>query len=67
MTSVKVCGIIGTLKEYRAKMSGYCLRIISLNDFTWRLEGNGEVLAQGRIDNVDLPAQQTGVFRTRCV
>ena len=34
-------------------------------DFTWRLEGNGEVLAQGRIDNVDLPAQQTGVFRTQ--
>ena len=34
-------------------------------DFTWRLEGNGEVLAQGRIDNVDLPAQQTGIFRTQ--
>ena len=29
------------------------------------MEGNGEVLAQGRIDNVDLPAQQTGVFRTQ--
>ena len=38
---------------------------LNVFDFTWRLEGNGEVLAQGRIDNVDLPAQQTGVFRTQ--
>ena len=37
-----------------------------LSDFTfgWRLEGNGEVLATGIIDKVELPAQEKGLFRT---
>ena len=37
-----------------------------LSDFTfgWRLEGNGEVLANGTIDNVELPAQEKGLFKT---
>lgn len=37
-----------------------------LSDFTfgWRLEGNGEVLASGTIDKVELPAQEKGLFKT---
>lgn len=33
-------------------------------DFTWRLEGNGEVLAHGIMDSVSLPPQHKSVFRT---
>ncbi len=38
----------------------------NLNDFTfeWRLEGNGEVLASGTIDNVNLAPQTKGIFKT---
>ena len=37
-----------------------------LSDFTfgWRLEGNGKVLGEGTIDNVSLPAGETGIFKT---
>ena len=37
-----------------------------LSDFTfgWRLEGNGEVLATGTVDHVELPAQEVGLFKT---
>lgn len=37
-----------------------------LSDFTfgWRLEGNGKVLGEGSIDNVSLPAGETGIFKT---
>ena len=33
-------------------------------NFTWKLEGNGELLATGTIDNVSLAPQQTGKFKT---
>lgn len=32
-------------------------------NFTWRLEGNGEVLASGIMDSVSLDPQQTGLFK----
>lgn len=33
-------------------------------NFTWKLEGNGELLATGTIDNVSLAPRQTGKFKT---
>ena len=33
-------------------------------DFKWRLEGNGEVIATGTIDNVSLEPLQKGIFKT---
>ena len=34
-------------------------------DFTWRLEGNGDVLATGKIENVSLAPQTKGIFTTQ--
>lgn len=33
-------------------------------NFAWRLEGNGEILAFGKIENVELGPQQSKIFKT---
>lgn len=56
------------LRDYHSGLvelhNKYFFTNLSDFDFTWRIEGNGELLAEGRIDNVDLEPQAKKIFST---